>query len=137
MQTTQLRESSAARLGRLGLFYLSVVAFVAVLVLFVGELLLLPFTAWFDPAAAGVHFVHDVTFMGMLVIVGVAMAAQLYRPVERVVAVQVALLVALLTLVTSVVAGSFDPMLAVFLGPWASRRWRIRRAGGRSVDGRC
>lgn len=118
MDIQQIRESKAARSGRLGVFYLSVVAFVAVLVLFVGELLLLPFTAWFDPAVAGVHFIHDVTFMGMLLVTGVAVLVQLYRPAERVVAMQLAVLVGLLTLVTSAVTG-FDPMLVVFLGPVA------------------
>jgi hypothetical protein len=47
------------------------------------------------------------------------MAAQLYRPVERVVTMQIALLIALFTLVTTLVSGGFEPMLAVFLGPIA------------------
>lgn len=117
MNLKHLRESSATRLVWLGVFYLSVVAFVAILVVFMGEILLFPFIAWFDPAAADTHFVHDVTFLTMLLIVGLAMLVQLYRPAERVVAMQFALVVALFTLLTTLVSSGFDPMLVVFLGP--------------------
>lgn len=117
MNLDQLRDSSATRLVRLGVFYLSVVAFVAILVTFMGEILLYPFTAWFEPAALGTHFVHDVTFLSMVLLAGLAMLAQLYRPAERVVAMQYALLVALFTIFTTAVSSGFDPMLVVFLGP--------------------
>lgn len=106
-----------SHLARLGVFYLSVVAFVAILVAFMGEILLYPFTAWFEPAALGTHFVHDVTFLSMVLLAGLAMLAQLYRPAERVVAMQYALLVALFTLLTTLVSSGFDPMLVVFIAP--------------------
>lgn len=117
MKLNQLSESSVSHLARMGGFYLSVVAFVAILVVLMGEILLFPFTAWFDPAAADVHFVHDVTFLSMLLIVGLAMLVQLYRPAERVVAMQFASLVALFTILTTSVSSGFDPMLVVFIGP--------------------
>lgn len=82
-----------------------------------GEILLFPFTAWFDPAAAGTHFVHEVTFLSMILIAGLAMLVQLYRPAERVVAMQIALVIALFTVLTTTVSSGFDPMLVVFLGP--------------------
>lgn len=117
MGPDQPRESSVSYLARLGVFYLSVVAFVAVLVVFMGEILLYPFTAWVEPASLGTHFVHDVTFLSMVLLAGLAMLAQLYRPVERVVAMQYALLVALFTILMTTASSGFDPMLVVFLGP--------------------
>lgn len=117
MNLNQLSESSAAHLARVGGFYLSVLAFVAILVVFMGDILLYPVTAWVEPAALGTHFVHDVTFLSMVLLAGLAMLAQLYRPAERVVAMQFALLVALFTILTTTVSSGFELMLVVFLGP--------------------
>lgn len=119
MSETQFLSSDTTQTVRKGLFYLSILTFVAILVVFMGRMLLFPITAWFDPATLGTHFIHDVTFLAMIWIAGLAMVSQLYRAAERVVPMQIALGIAILTVATTAVSGGFEPTLLVFLGPIA------------------
>lgn len=74
------------------------------------------FQIWGDPSIAGDHFVHAATFMTMIWIFGLAMLVQLYRPAKRVTAMQLALVITVIALLTEapqIISGEF--MLLVFL----------------------
>lgn len=115
----ELRESGPSYVARMGVFYLAVLAYVGILVALVGEFLLMPFVAWFDPSTLGSHFVHDVAFMYLIVVTGVAMLVQLYRPAERVAAMQIAVVVAAILTVGTLASSGFDPLLVIVDAPIA------------------
>lgn len=120
MKFNQLRESSASHLARTAGFYLSVVVFLLMWLMIFAEGLVGVFRIWLDPAIAGTHFVHGATFMTLIWILGLAMLVQLYRPVERITAMRVALLVPIIAafdIAIQVVDGVFDPMILVFFAP--------------------
>lgn len=115
----ELRESGPSYVARMGVFYLAVLAYVGILVALVGEFLLMPFVAWFDPSTLGSHFVHDVAFMYLIVVTGVAMLVQLYRSAERVAAMQIAVVVAAILTVGTLASSGFDPLLVIVDAPIA------------------
>lgn len=101
-------------------FYLAIVVFLLVWLTIFSEGLIGVFRIWLDPSIAGDHFVHGATFMTMIWILGLGILVQLYRPAERVTAMQVALvvvIVGLLIVPIQIAAGTFDPMLLVFFAP--------------------
>lgn len=120
MAFERIRRSSKRRIGRMTGFYLSVIFFLFLWVMIFGEGLTRVFTVWFDPSIVDTHVVHNVTFFSFIWVFGLAMLVQLYRPANRVTAMQMALLVpivALIDIIPQVVQGVFDPMLLVFFAP--------------------
>lgn len=120
MKFNQLQESSRTHLARMAGFYLSVLAFLLMWLVIFGEGLVGVFHIWLDPAIAGTHFVHGATFMTMIWILGLAMLVQLYRPVERISSIRLALLIPIISVIDVAiqnVEGTFDPMLLVFFAP--------------------
>lgn len=120
MKFEQVRRSTKGHLARMTGFYLSVVAFLFMWLMIFSEGLLRVFLVWFDPSLVGIHVVHNVTFFALIWVFGLSMLVQLYRPRNRVTAMQMALLVpivGLLDIVPQIVLGMFDPMLLVFFAP--------------------
>lgn len=116
----QFRQSSVREQSRIVGFYLAIVVFLLMWLMIFSEGLIGVFQIWLDPSIAGDHFVHGATFMTMIWILGLGMLLQLYRPAERVTAMQVALVVitvGLLVAPVQIAAGTFDPMLLVFFAP--------------------
>lgn len=106
-------------------FYAAVLIGLAVPLLIFQLGLLYPLFGWFDPSAGEMHFLHDVTFMGMMLTAFLATAVQLYRPRGRVAGLQqVALLLAIflvgiVVLGTTADAGLYDeaPFFLLLFGP--------------------
>jgi hypothetical protein len=120
MSSERLRQSSKPHLARLAGFYLAVVAFVALWLVIFNFGLAAFFGVWFDPSLVDVHVVHNVTFISLIWVFGLAMLVQLYKPRRRVTAMQMTLLVpivGLIDMVPQVVLGTLDPMIFVFFAP--------------------
>lgn len=120
MSLHQFRQSSTRQKTRMVGFYLAIVVFLLMWLMIFGEGLISVFRIWLDPSIAGDHFVHGATFMTMIWILGLCMLVQLYRPAERVTAMQVALVVVIVGLVIApiqIAAGTFNPMQLVFFAP--------------------
>lgn len=121
MAFERFRRSSALRIGQMTGFYLTVVVFLLLWqVIFGVQSLANGIQVWYDGSLVDTHVVHLVTFFYLIVVFGLAMLVQLYRPQRRVTAMQLALLVpivGLVDIVPQVVLGLFDPMLLVFFAP--------------------
>jgi hypothetical protein len=116
--TARLRETSPRRLARTAGFYLSVLVFVCFWLLAFDFVLYAGIVGWFDPVLSDtIHFVHDIALASWVWVWGLAMVAQLYRPANRVTAMQVALLVSVTDLGVGLVGGAFDPSALLFFGP--------------------
>jgi len=101
-------------------FYLAVVAFVGLWLVIFNTNLVRLFTVWFDESLVDVHVVHNVTFISLIWVFGLAMLVQLYRPQRRITTMQMALIlpiVGLVDIVPQVVLGLFGPMILVFFAP--------------------
>lgn len=120
MVFNQFRQSSTRQQSRMIGFHLAIVVFLLMWLMIFSEGLIGVFRIWLDPSIAGDHFVHGATFMTMIWIFGLAMLVQLYRPTERVTAMQVALVVVIVGVLIApvqIAVGTFDPMLLVFFAP--------------------
>lgn len=116
----KFQQSSTRQQSRMVGFYLATVVFLLMWLVIFSEGLIGVFRIWLAPSIAGDHFVHGATFMTMIWILGLSMLVQLYRPAERVTAMQVALVVVIVGLLIApiqIAAGTFDPMLLVFFAP--------------------
>lgn len=120
MSLYQLRQSSKPHLARMAGFYLAVVVFVGMWLVIFNTNLIRLFTVWFDESLVDIHVVHNVTFISLIWVFGLAMLVQLYRPQHRITTMQMALLlpiIGLIDFVPQLVLGLFDPMLLIFFAP--------------------
>lgn len=84
-------ESSSVR--RIG-FYVIVLLGTIIPIAVFGPFLAFPLFGWFDPAVAqNIHFLHDLAFIGLILVGVIGMAAQLYKPEQRVAGLQQTLIV--------------------------------------------
>lgn len=101
-------------------FYLAVVAFVGLWLMIFNSNLVRLFTVWFDESLVDIHVVHNVTFISMIWVFGLAMLVQLYKPQHRITTMQLAIhlpIIGLIDITPQLVLGLFDPMLLVFFAP--------------------
>ena len=120
MSFEQLRATSTKRLARMAVFYLAIVAFVGMWLMIFNFGLAAFFRIWFDPSLVDIHVVHNVTFISLIWVFGLAMLVQLYEPRRRVTAMQMALLVpfvGLLDSVPQVVLGTLNPLIFAIFAP--------------------
>lgn len=120
MSLEQLRQSSKPHLARLAAFYLAVVSFIGLWLMIFNTNLIRLFTVWFDASLVDIHVVHNVTFISLIWVFGLAMLVQLYRPQQRISAMQLAILlpiIGLIDIIPQLVLGLFDPMILVFFAP--------------------
>lgn len=128
-------------------FFLLVLAGIVIPIAIFGPFLVFPLWGWFDPAmTANPHFLHELGFIGAVLVGIVGLATQLYKPAKRVAGLQQTLLVFgafLVTMVGLTVAGDtailtdmtffaiiFGPaVIAALLHPAGRDLLRTRTAG--------
>lgn len=99
-------------------FYIIVVLFSLLLIAFTGFFIpILPgvIIGWFNPEFFGIHQLHDMNSGALNWLVLAGMLLQLHHPERKVAALQMAILVALVSIVVSLVAGTFFPPTLLFL----------------------
>lgn len=113
-------EATVPQIGRgrkIG-FYGSAVLFAALFVAlygFVIGILQYPVMGWFSAEALGAHQFHDTVSPFLIYVVVGGMLAQLYRPRRRVGAMQQTCLLVMVVVATTIVAGSFELPVLIFL----------------------
>lgn len=120
-QTVSERARRVANHGRMPLFYAITAAFLAFLVFALNEPIRFVYLAWTPGYEAFTHRVHHVMLGGLLAVVVLGIAIQLYRPVERVGAFLLSALgIGLLSAVTLIADGlAALAELAIFIVPLA------------------
>lgn len=85
-------------------FYALTVAFLAFLLVALGESMTMVASGWFGSYEFPIHRVHHVMIGGMLTVFAATIAVQLYRPTRRIGALQAAIVFATAALVVTLVA---------------------------------
>lgn len=116
-----------ARSFRLVAFYVTVVALLALLAVFLGDTLTLLFTGWIV-SEPNVHHLHDLAFVTMLWTVVAGLLVQLYEPERQVAGIQQALLVNVVITGANVLTGFFFPP-ALLLGGLLVAAFALHPAG--------
>lgn len=104
--------------GRKVSFYAAAVLFAALFIGlygFVIGILQYPVMGWFSAEALGAHQFHDTVSPFLIYVLVGGMLAQLYRPRQRIGAMQQASLLTVVVVTTMIVAGSFEPPMVIFL----------------------
>lgn len=99
-------------------FYVPVVLFSLLLIAFTGFIIpILPsvIIGWFNQDLFGVHQLHEMTNGSLSWLLIAGMLLQLHRPADKVAALQMANLVIIVSIVVSLVAGTFFPITVLFL----------------------
>lgn len=112
---------------RLVAFYLTVMALLTLMAVFLGDTLAFLFTAWID-SEPGVHHLHELALVTMLWTVVVGLLVQLYKPERRVAGIQQALLVTAVITGANVLTGFFFPP-ALLLGSLLLAAFTLHPAG--------
>lgn len=99
---------------RRGAFYVSVIGALALYGVMMGEMLLFVVFGWME--VPGIHHVHDFALFGVIWLGIIGLAAQLYRPDDRVNAVLVSALVMVPLAVIAVSTGSPIAMMPILFG---------------------
>lgn len=114
--------SSVRRLA----FYAVVLVGTLIPIAVFGPFLAFPLLGWFDPALAqNTHFLHDLAFIGLVLVGVIGMATQLYKPKQRIAGLQQTLIVFgafLATMAGITLAGDPEilaeaPFFAILFGP--------------------
>ncbi|WP_336365339.1 hypothetical protein [Halalkalicoccus salilacus] len=114
--------SSVRRLA----FYAVVLVGTLIPIAVFGPFLAFPLLGWFDPALAqNTHFLHDLAFIGLVLVGVIGMATQLYKPKQHIAGLQQTLIVFgafLATMAGITLAGDPEilaeaPFFAILFGP--------------------
>lgn len=89
---------------RMGAFYAFVLLFVAMAIAFVGFLMQWGVQAWYS-TAFGDHRIHQIVDGALIAVITLGVAVQLYRPVERIAALQTSLVVLIVFAAFSIAGG--------------------------------
>ena len=110
--------SVSTRIRSLGVrgvaFYLTVVAFLALSVLFFGPFALAPLLGWFF-LPVDLHYVHDMAFGAVLFVMVAGMATQLYRPLREGAAIVLVAFVGVVIVAVSTAIDGSDPVFALLV----------------------
>lgn len=117
MSFERLRQMSKPQLARTAGFYLAVVWFLGLFLLALNVVLAGLFMVWFDPSLVDSHVVHNFALSTFAWVLGLAMVVQLYRPERRSTAMQVAVILAIIDLGTSLATPAFEPLSLLIFTP--------------------
>jgi hypothetical protein len=107
-------------------FYVLAGLFSLLLIVFTGVMIpILPsvVTGWFNPNQFGIHQLHEMNAGALNWLVLAGMLVQLNRPERKIAALQMTNLVVLVSIVVSLVAGTFFPPTLLFLLFTAGAAW--------------
>lgn len=133
-----LRKAGALRLLA---FYVTVVAILALMLVFLGDTLVLIFTAW-TISEPSVHHLHDLALVTMLWTVVLGLLVQLYEPRGQVAGIQQAVLVNIVITGSNLLTGFIFPpalilggllLVAFALHPAGWDVLRVRKVGSASL----